>query len=76
MPVLIIPTTEDGDKPFTYAVDDEAEIAAAMEQFNDLVKNQKRIAYALGENGAPGRILKDLDPTVEKTVFMPQRQGG
>lgn len=74
--VLIIPTFEDGDTRVEFAIDNEAEIAAAMEKFDDLVKNHKHVAVALGANGRDNRILRSFDPTVERTVFMPQRQGG
>ena len=76
MPEQIVPTHADGDQRFAFKVDNDAEVKVAMERFNDLVKNQKRTAVALGKDGAPGRLIRSFDPTVEKTIFMPQRQGG
>jgi hypothetical protein len=31
---------------------------------------------ALGSGGSPGKVLDKFDPTVERTLFMPQLQGG
>lgn len=76
MPVQIVPTYEEGDVRYEFATDNEAEVKTAMERFNDLVKNQKRIAVALGPNGEGSRLIREFDPTVETTAFMPQRQGG
>lgn len=76
MPIQIIPTSEDGDVQHEFAVDDETAVKAAMDRFNDLVKNQKRIAVALGQGGEPSSLLRAFDPTVERTIFMPQRKGG
>ena len=76
MPIQIIPTGESGHDEVEFAVDDEAAVKAAMDRFNDLVKNQKRIPVALGQNGEPSRLLREFDPTVERTAFMPQRKGG
>jgi hypothetical protein len=76
MPIQIIPTGESGHDEVEFAVDDEADVQAAMDRFNDLVKNQKRIAVALGQNGEPSTLLRAFDPTVERTAFMPQRKGG
>lgn len=65
-----------GDTRIEFAVDNEAEVAAAMERFNDLVKNRKKLAFAAGEDGKPATQLKAFDPTVKTTIFMPQYQGG
>ena len=76
MPIQIIPTSEEGDVCHEFAVDDETAVKAAMDRFNDLVKNQRRVPVALGQNGEPSRLLREFDPTIERTAFMPQRQGG
>ena len=33
-------------------------------------------AVALGENGAPNKMIKTFDPLVDRTLFIPQLQGG
>ena len=33
-------------------------------------------AVALGKDGAPGVLLRDFNPSVEQTLFIPQLQGG
>ena len=65
-----------GHTEHTFAVDDEAEVAKAMARFHELVKNQKMTAYDAGKQGQGARLLREFDATVEKTIFMPQRQGG
>jgi hypothetical protein len=76
MPVQIVPTYEHGDVRHDFAVDNEAEVAAAMERFNDLVHNQKRTAVALGKDGGQSRVVRKFDPTVESTIFLTPLKGG
>ncbi len=76
MPVQIIPTREAGDVRHDFAVDDKAAVKEAMERFDDLVKTQKRTAVALGEGGGDSRIIRQFDPTVEQTIFLPPLRGG
>lgn len=76
MPVQIVPSRETGDTRFDFKVDNEAEVKKAMERFDDLVKNQKRTAVALGQNGQDDRIIRAFDPNVEQTVFLPALRGG
>jgi hypothetical protein len=76
MPVQIVPTYEDGDVRHEFAIDNEAEVQKAMERFNDLVRNQKRTAVALGQDGVGSRVIREFDPTVESTIFLTPLRGG
>lgn len=76
MPVQIVPTHEHGDVRYEFDTKDESAVKIAMERFRDLVKNQKRTAVALGDNGEGSRLLREFDPTVERAIFLPARQGG
>lgn len=73
MPVQIVPTTEDGDKRFEYAVDDAQAVAKAMQRFNTLVK-EGRMAAGRAADGSLTK-LEVFDPNVD-TLFVPQRAGG
>lgn len=76
MPVQIVPSRETGDTRYDFKVDDATAVKEAMERFDDLVKNQKRTAVALGQNGQDDRIIRAFDPNVEQTVFLPALRGG
>ena len=54
---------------------DAADAAPAEERFRQLTKRGFK-AIALGENGAPNKLINKFDPQVERTLFIPQLQGG
>lgn len=74
MPTQIV-MDHTGDTRHEFKVDDSAEVAEAMKRFTELTAKGHR-AVAMGENGAPNTLLKAFDPTVERTMFIPQLQGG
>jgi hypothetical protein len=64
-----------GDTRHEFDVADSKAVALAEERFQELTGKGFR-AVALGDNGSPGKVLRKFDPTVERTMFMPQLQGG
>lgn len=74
MPTQII-LDRTGDTRHTFDAADHAAVAEAEARFRELTGKGFRAA-ALGENGKPGRLLKEFDPTVERTLFIPALQGG
>lgn len=64
-----------GDTRHEFDDADSKAVALAEDRFQELTGKGFR-AVALGENGSPGKVLKSFDPTVERTLFMPQLQGG
>jgi hypothetical protein len=52
-----------------------AEVMDAERRFRELTGMGFR-AVSLGRNGEPGKLLRDFDATAEKTLFIPQLQGG
>lgn len=52
-----------------------ADAAAAEQRFRELTQ-RGFTAVALGENGAENRVLKKFDVDVERTLFIPQLEGG
>lgn len=74
MPTHTIMTAADGDKAVTFDETKVDEVQAAMDRFNDLVKNQRMWATAPGKDGAPGRHVTEFEPV--DLVFSRQLQGG
>ena len=64
-----------GDTRHEFDACDRAAVAAAEERFRQLTGSGFRAA-ALGENGAPGRLIGKFDPQVERTLFIPHLKGG
>jgi hypothetical protein len=54
---------------------DAADLARAEERFRELTQHGY-IAVALGKDGAENRRLRTFDPEVERTLFIPQLEGG
>ena len=64
-----------GDTRHEFDVADSKGVALAEERFRELTGKGFR-AVALGKDGTPGTLLRQFDPNVEQTLFMPQLQGG
>jgi hypothetical protein len=64
-----------GDTRHEFDVADSKAVALAEERFQELTGKGFR-AVALGKDGEPGKVMRKFDPTVERTLFMPQLQGG
>jgi hypothetical protein len=47
----------------------------AEERFQELAGKGFR-AVALGKDGQRGELIREFDPSVERTLFIPQLQGG
>ena len=64
-----------GDTRHAFDVKDKVSIEDADKRFRELT-GKGFMAVALTEDGTPGQQLKAFDPTVERTMFVPQLQGG
>jgi len=64
-----------GDTRHEFDKADPKRVALAEERFRELTGKGFR-AVALGKDGAPGELMRNFDPEVEQTLFIPQLQGG
>jgi hypothetical protein len=64
-----------GDTRHEFDATDADAVARAEERFQDLTGKGFR-AVALGKGGEQGELMRKFDPTVERTLFIPQLQGG
>lgn len=64
-----------GHSTHAFSEADRVSVQEAEKRFAELTGKGYR-AVALGANGEPGTVLKAFDATVERTLFMPQLQGG
>ena len=64
-----------GDTRHEFDIADAEAVLAAEERFNQLTGSGFRAA-ALSDDGTPGKVIGSFDRTVERTLFIPQLQGG
>jgi hypothetical protein len=64
-----------GDTRHEFDPSDIAAVTRAQERFQELTGRGFR-AVALGEKGERGELIRTFDPRVERTLFIPQLQGG
>jgi hypothetical protein len=64
-----------GDARHEFDGADAEAVALAEQRFRALTGKGFR-AVALGKDGNPGKLLRSFDPQVERTLFIPQLQGG
>ena len=64
-----------GDTRHEFDASDADAVALADERFKQLTGGGFRAA-ALSEDGSPGRLVEVFDKNVERTLFIPQLQGG
>jgi hypothetical protein len=63
------------DMRIEYDAGDLKAVAQARERFRELTAIGFRAA-ALSGDGSPGRLIREFDPLVEQTLFIPQLKGG
>ena len=71
MPIQIV-MDRSGDTRHEFDAED---LTRAEERFGELTQ-RGFIAVALGEDGAENRLLRTFDPQSERTLFIPQLEGG
>ena len=64
-----------GDTRHHFNSSDSAATTLAATRFQELL-NRGFWAVALAPGGLPGRILRQFEPDVEQTLFIPHLQGG
>ena len=64
-----------GDTRHEFDNGDDMAVTLAEVRFRELTGKGFR-AVALTKDGSPGRLMRDFDPEVEQTLFIPQLQGG
>jgi len=64
-----------GDTRHEFDAADTAAVALAEERFRELTRKGFR-AVGLGKDGGPGQLMRNFDPQVEQTLFIPQLEGG
>jgi hypothetical protein len=64
-----------GDARHEFDGADAEAVAQAEKRFRALTGKGFR-AVALGKDGTPDRLLKSFEPDIERTLFIPQLQGG
>jgi hypothetical protein len=64
-----------GDSRHAFDPASSRSLAEADARFKDLTGKGFR-AVAPGKDGQPGRLVREFDPTLQETLFIPQLQGG
>ena len=64
-----------GDTRHEFDKGDLEALAGAERRFQELTGKGFR-AVALGKDGSPGTLMRNFDPNVEQSLFIPQLQGG
>jgi hypothetical protein len=64
-----------GDTRHEFDKDDAMAVTLAEVRFRELTGKGFR-AVALTNDGSPGHLMRDFDPNVEQTLFIPQLKGG
>jgi len=64
-----------GDTRHEFDNGDDMAVTLAEVRFRELTGKGFR-AVALTKDVSPGRLMRDFDPEVEQTLFIPQLQGG
>ena len=64
-----------GDTRHSFDSADALAVEKARRRFLELTDQGFR-AVALARDGKPGVLLREFDPTIEETLFIPQLQGG
>jgi hypothetical protein len=64
-----------GDTRHEFDAADAEAVTQAQERFRELIGRGFRAA-ALSGDGSPGQLLGKFDKEVERTLFIPQLQGG
>ena len=64
-----------GDTRHQFDANDADALERAEERFQELTGKGFR-AVALGKDGQRGELIREFDPSVERTLFIPQLQGG
>jgi hypothetical protein len=64
-----------GDTRHEFDAADAAAVELAEGRFRELTRKGFR-AVALGKDGGPGELMRNFDPQVEQTMFIPQLEGG
>ena len=64
-----------GDTRHEFDTADAEAVTRAEQRFLELTGKGFR-AVALGKDGGPGKLMRNFDPTVEQSLFIPQLQGG
>jgi hypothetical protein len=64
-----------GDTRHTFDPSDPDSVVTADERFQALVIKGFR-AVALGRDGSSGELIKNFDPKLEETLFIPPLKGG
>ena len=64
-----------GDTRHEFDASDPKALTLAEERFRELT-GKGFSAVALGKDGGPGKLMRQFDPHVEQTLFIPQLQGG
>jgi alpha-D-ribose 1-methylphosphonate 5-triphosphate synthase subunit PhnG len=64
-----------GDTRHEFDASEAAAVTRAAERFQELTGKGFR-AVALGKEGEHGELMRAFDPSIERTLFIPQLQGG
>ena len=64
-----------GDTRHEFDVADAKALRRAEARFRELTGRGFR-AVALGENGEPNALMREFEPQVKRSLFVPQLEGG
>lgn len=64
-----------GDSKLIWSADNEAEVEAARNMFDDL-RDQGFAAFSVDKEGEQDRRIEEFDPEAEKIIMVPPIRGG
>lgn len=65
-----------GDIRTIWDPNNEAEVASARRQFDDLVGGGRYLAFRVAPGGSKGEQIRTFDPAAEKIILTPPMAGG
>lgn len=65
-----------GDLKIIWDPGNKAEVKAAKDQFDALLKKGGHLAYTVDAKGGKGTQIREFDPKAEKIILAPALRGG
>lgn len=74
--VMAIMDPSAGDLKIIWDPGNKAEVKAAKDQFDALIKKGQHLAYKVTAKGGKGEQIREFDPEAEKIILAPALRGG
>lgn len=76
MATMAIMDPSAGDLKVVWDPGNKAEVKAAKDQFDALIKKGQHLAYKVDAKGGKGEQIREFDPKAEKIILAPALRGG